>query len=224
MEPESEIEVSDRIPGATAPRNLERLAAEVERLNRRLDDLSSAVDSVSNSRPAISDLADAFEELSQQVGVLTEQLMGEDEGPPRLPLTAWLDATAEQAPIILTELSEWIGTVLVQYDLDGGIVPCWYRHPDVVQVLLDLRLAWLTTYRNPEGKVLGALDWHQRYLPAARQYLKGLKMKCSDRDHTMRKTSFVVDPGALETYALWWGSGHELESEPDWVPPARQGR
>lgn len=203
-------------------RNVARLAAEVERLGREIASLTVRVDGLASD--AASNDPDAFEELRSEIEAVARQLEA-PASPSGLPPVAWLDVTVEQAPVVLAELSEWIGTVLVQYDLDGGIVPCWYRHPDAVQVLLDLRVAWLTTYRNPEGgKVLGALDWHQRFLPAARQYLKGLKSKCSDREHEMRRTSFVVDDEAMRVFAQWWGSGRAREDEPAWVPPGRARR
>ncbi|MPZ27599.1 MAG: hypothetical protein GEV12_14620 [Micromonosporaceae bacterium] len=201
---------------ADRPDSLARLRADLARLGGQVQQLQAAV-------AATTELAGAIDDLGTRVERLADQLDPPGAGPAvgRPPeVTSWLDIRPERAPAALADLARWIATVLAYHRVVDHLQPCWYRHPGLVQVLLDVRAAWLVAYREPAGGgVPAALDWSQRHLPHLERQVQEALGRCSDGRHEPAAAPVpIADEPALHGYALWWATDRRPATEP--APPA----
>jgi hypothetical protein len=190
--------------------SLSDLRAEVARLAERVARLQAAVG-------AAVDLADAIDELGTRVEQLASQLTeGYEPGPEPV---AWVDVGIDRAPAVLADLAGWVSTVLAHHRVVGYLHPCWYRHPALVQVLLDGWAAWLHAYRDPAGgRVLPALDWSGRHLPHLEQQVRDQLGRCSSVRHEPLSESVpAISEADLRAYAHWWATDRTPAREP---PPS----
>jgi len=118
--------------------------------------------------------------LARQVSVLADAVakLVPPENPPAVAIVSWFDVTPDQAPAMLRDLAGWIDTVLLRYtefspgSAPAGLPACWYRHPDVVEELRALRLAWLAVYRSASARPRDPADWHDRLQRTAERLVR----------------------------------------------------
>lgn len=58
-----------------------------------------------------------------------------------------------------------MGWLRGRYPLANKIPPCWSEHPEIVEELTALWLAWEQAYRQRDAPLTAAADWHDRWLP-----------------------------------------------------------
>lgn len=217
-------------PPSTAELHKQLLAVAkvVDGLEHRIENLPATgaadaglADEVRQLRADQEDCTARLQNLQEVVGNLietTNELAGAQDEEEEPPPTAWVDAPADAAPVVLVELVTWMNEVLVHYPpIRNAMYPCWYHHPALVQLLLDVRAAWLMAYRHPkgEGKVLWALDWQERHMPHVRQEIGALMKGCSSVKHEPPKVDPVTPTeAALQAYGQWWATGREPGKEP----------
>lgn len=63
------------------------------------------------------------------------------------------------------ELADWVGWVRGRYPLARQIPLCWWRHPELVEELTALWLAWKDAYATKHAHLAAPADWHARWLP-----------------------------------------------------------
>jgi hypothetical protein len=63
------------------------------------------------------------------------------------------------------ELTDWVGWIRHRYPLARHIPACWAEHPEVVEELTALWLAWQAAYVDTDGSLTAAAEWHDRWLP-----------------------------------------------------------
>jgi hypothetical protein len=63
------------------------------------------------------------------------------------------------------ELTDWVGWIRHRYPLARRIPACWAEHPEVVEELTALWLAWQAAYVDTDGSLTAAAEWHDRWLP-----------------------------------------------------------
>lgn len=182
-------------------------------------------DGVTAVRAEIGDLAErvgSLEALREEVRALADEMLGElqpeqADGEPIATVT-WLDLTTDEAQKVFGELWVWMDTVLVhQARVMELLRPCWYRHPAVVQALLDNRTAWLLAYRNPKGNgaVRSALDWTHRHVPDLERFLSRELARCTNTRHDPERVPLPrVDAQDARTYLEWWGGSRDPSTEP----------
>ena len=93
------------------------------------------------------------------------------------------------------ELSDWVGWIRNRYPLARRIPDCWTRHPEVIEELTALWLAWHAAYTERDAPLTGAIDWHDRWLPGVLHRLEhgAFALNCS-QDHHDRPSSAYADP------------------------------
>jgi hypothetical protein len=75
----------------------------------------------------------------------------------------WSAHTARDQAFMLEELDLWVGWLIDRYGLDHRVVPgCWARHPELIEELSALHLAWEAAYSSSAGPE-EALRWHERF-------------------------------------------------------------
>lgn len=86
---------------------------------------------------------------------------------PAIAPTAWnwrsLGARAREE--LWSQLREWVTWIRHRYPLAKKIPSCWDKHPEIVEELTALWLAWLAAYEQRDGTLTAAADWHDRWLP-----------------------------------------------------------
>lgn len=193
-------------PGTDDPATeLTLLRTELNRLATRVARLEAAV-------TAAVELASAIDQLGARVEQLADQRdpgrAGRVSPVPDPAPVAWVEVAPDRAPAVLVELAEWLSAVLAHHRVVGYLQPCWYRHPGLVQLLLDARTAWLAAYRTPSaGRPLAALDWSGRHLPHLEQRVRELMGRCSSVRHEPPAESVPVTREAdLRAYAHRWAA------------------
>ena len=169
------------------------LAREVEGLRRSLAGTASAAE--------LTRIADLVTDLSTIVNAT---------GTPADPPPSWLTLPAEvdAAATLLSDLVGWLAQVYLRYsDAARGLPECWLWHPDVVEELVWLRLAWLDAYTSDVASVRAAGDWHDRLRPGVARRIADYTRACSLESH-LPDRAVGVPPvpmaGAIEEIAAWW--------------------
>src|SRR5215210_3510495 len=169
------------------------LAREVEGLRRSLAGTASAAE--------LARIADLVTDLSQVIGSGATS----SEPPP-----SWLalPSNADAAVTLLADLMGWLGQVYLRYsDAARGLPQCWLWHPDVVEELLWLRLAWHGAYQSGEASVRAAGDWHDRLRPGVARRIADYTRACSLESHLPDRAlgaSAVPMADAAKQIAAWW--------------------
>lgn len=174
----------------THPAAIAALARLVEALERRLAPLERIPDVVAR-------LAAAGAPAPQQHEDAASTWLAGDFDP----------AAARQ---LLTDLTEWVETVYLRYGDAARNFPreCWLWHPDVVEELVWLRVAWLAAY-NPGGRPAAVADWHDRYRPNVVKRITGsggYVPNCSIENHrgTHSTTTEALPTEAIDLITEWW--------------------
>lgn len=90
--------------------------------------------------------------------------------PPRLqqPSTppvvfAWSAQSTDDTLLFLEDLELWVGWLADRYRLDHRLVPdCWRQHPELVEELSALHLAWEGSF-SITASYDAPLLWHERF-------------------------------------------------------------
>jgi hypothetical protein len=185
------------------------LASEVEMLRRSMDKLS--------------ELPERVEQLGATVADAVDQLAGAGRRPDPVRPVSWLDNAEDPAElqIRLGELVGWVGRVYLRYSVAAKSLPdCWLWHPDVVEELAWLHLAWQTAYHPQLGTVAAAGDWHDRQRPGVVARIRATAGTCSLEAHLAPTTPDLTAPAAeaAPVIAHWWGLHR------DQTPPVPDGQ
>jgi hypothetical protein len=116
--------------------------------------------------PGLATVAALHHEQLSRLGMDVEQLQDEvsSTDAESAPWT-WRSLTGAAAARQWHELAEWVGWVRGRYPLARQIPPCWWRHPELVEELTALWLAWKDAYATKHAHLAAPADWHARWLP-----------------------------------------------------------
>lgn len=155
------------------------LAVHVDALRRSVEDLAAKVGAVTAKQrehtALLHDLSDLRHQIEQILATLTEE---DDDSPTTW---FWLTMSDEERDEKLSELSDWVETVLrVQYPgyLADQIKPCWLNHPEARWELAWLYQLWSLSYLS-EQTPKDAADWHDRWVPGVIRRLQQVMSDCS---------------------------------------------
>ena len=77
----------------------------------------------------------------------------------------WRTLGPEATEELTAQLHDWVSWLRSRYPLAKKIAPCWNQHPEIVEELTALWLAWQAAYEQDNASLTGAADWHDRWLP-----------------------------------------------------------
>lgn len=101
--------------------------------------------------------------LAQHEGFPERQLMAPIGPPTPIVWSAFSESEREQS---LDDLELWVTWLVERYRLDHRIVPsCWTRHPELIEELSALHLAWQGAY-STSAAADAPLNWHERFAVA----------------------------------------------------------
>ncbi|MCW2855543.1 MAG: hypothetical protein JWR52_1158 [Marmoricola sp.] len=109
-----------------------------------------------------SEITDAYADLVSRV----EAVATAEDNSSAFP-TAWNWRTLgpKASEELWKQLSDWVTWIRHRYPLAKKIPRCWGQHPEVVEELTALWVAWQAAYEKHDGFLTAAADWHDRWLP-----------------------------------------------------------
>lgn len=112
----------------------------------------------------------------------------------------WRDLGPKAAEELWAQLIEWVDWLRSRYPLAKKIPPCWAEHPEIVEELTALWLAWHGAYVDSNASMTAAVEWHDHWLPGLLHRLDQgpFALNCSS-EHLTRPSSAYS--GALATPA-----------------------
>jgi hypothetical protein len=117
----------------------------------------------------------------------------------------WHGMNAEQYIAAMTHLISWRDDVLkpgFPPTYRQVTLPCWYMHPDVVQLLGSMCLMWHWSHTDPDANPHRQFDWINRNRPELAKRIEELLAPCErDRKHTEYDApKGVPDPAAEQAW------------------------
>ncbi|WP_310962470.1 hypothetical protein [Nocardioides terrisoli] len=90
------------------------------------------------------------------------------------------------------QLTDWVGWLRARYPLARTIPTCWAEHPEVVEELTALWLAWQQAYEDNDPPLTAAADWHDRWLPGVLHRLQhgAFAIECSTQHRPRPAASY----------------------------------
>jgi len=169
------------------------LAVQVDLLRRDMEALTSKTSELTSTQRQHTILLDGLAELRNQIDHILELVTGQDDNTPAT--WFWLTMPAQERDERLTELSDWIDTVLsIQYPdyTAGHIRNCWPNHPEARWELAWLYHLWTRAYLADHPAPKDAADWHDRWAPGVIRRLDAVMRRCEAgcRRQTVPETSF----------------------------------
>jgi hypothetical protein len=179
----------DRAPSVAA------LAVEVSALRRDVKAVAGRADTLTQTAQEHSVVLDGFAELRRQVERILALLTEDDQNTP----TGWFWLTMDDQARKdkLTELSDWVNTVLrTQYPgyLTGQIRPCWPNHPEALWELTWLYQLWSHAYLTKRPAPKNAADWHDRWTPGVLRRLGQVMDRCESACQSQLGRRAVGEP------------------------------
>jgi hypothetical protein len=154
-------------------RELMRQAQLISQLRRDLDELAHGTTDVA------ADLLARFEDLESA---------DSRRGSPRS--WCWRDLGPKAAEELWSQLTDWVRWLRSRYPLAKKVPPCWPEHPEVVEELTALWLAWQHAYVDPNAALTAPAEWHDHWLPGLLHRLEhgSFALNCSGK-HAPRPSS-----------------------------------
>lgn len=155
------------------------LAVQIHSLGRDVDSLTSTTSELASTQRQHTILLDGLAELRTQIDHILELVTSPDGD---TPVTwFWLTMPGEERDEKLTELSDWVDTVLcIQYPdyTAGHIRSCWPSHPEARWELAWLYHLWTRAYLADHPAPKDAADWHDRWAPGVIRRLDAVMRRC----------------------------------------------
>lgn len=97
----------------------------------------------------------------------------------------WRDLGPQAEEVLARELGSWVDWIRGRYPLSRKIPACWADHPEIVEELTALWLAWQYAYQERDAPLTAAADWHDRWLPGVLHRLEHgpFAVDCSSEHH-----------------------------------------
>jgi len=150
-------------------RQLLKQAETIARLRRELEDLTT------ETNETVANLLARIEAL--------EDDSSDDIGLPLAPTSwCWRTIGPHGAETLWRELRGWVAWIRHRYPLARRIPECWPEHPEIVEELTALWLAWQAAYAVADAPLMAAIEWHDRWLPGVL--------------HRLERGPFALDCGA----------------------------
>lgn len=150
---------------------------------------------IARLKSAVQDLADESRESLAGLLIRLES-MEDDTGSSRAgPVVSWCwrELGPQGAEALWRELTGWVRWIRSRYPLARRIPACWADHPEVVEELTALWLAWQAAYTEPDPPLTAAADWHDRWLPGFLYRLEhgAIALDCSGTHHDRPASAYA---------------------------------
>jgi hypothetical protein len=186
------------------------LAREVEQLRRTVDEHDALRERLDSLAGLVARLAETIATAPSTESAAAAPSWLDHPADPGQPVEA--SKAARNAEELLSKLGAWVAGIYLAYCDARSLPGCWMWHPDIVEELLWLHLAWLTAHR-PDAASSAVGDWHDRQRPGVVRRVNGYASACSlgahrpggDRHTPILPT--VTDASAA--IAGWWATNRD---------------
>ncbi|MCW2855514.1 MAG: hypothetical protein JWR52_1129 [Marmoricola sp.] len=98
---------------------------------------------------------------------------------------SWRTIGPHAADQLWAQLRGWVDWLRARYPLAKRIPRWWDEHPEFVEELTALWLAWQFAYEQSDPPMTAAADWHDRWLPGLLDRLEhgAFATNCSTEHH-----------------------------------------
>ena len=121
-----------------------------------------------DSVPGLASVAALHDDQIYQLSAVVAQLQEEEDSSATADLSGpyvWRTLSTHDAEKLWEALADWVGWLRGRYPLARQVPLCWWRHPELVEELTALWLAWREAYTEKGAPLTAAADWHGRWLP-----------------------------------------------------------
>ena len=171
------------------------LAIHLSGLRHDVESLTAKVDALASTQQdhatVLADITELRNEVEQILAILTDN---DDVSPAAW---FWLTMTDHERTKRLSELADWVETVLrKQYPdyLADQIRPCWPNHPEARWELAWLYQLWTRAYLAKQPSPKDAADWHDRWTPGVIRRLSDVMSQCDGTCQRQPGLKAVRDP------------------------------
>jgi hypothetical protein len=168
--------MTERVENDPLARQLVQQAQLISRLRHDLDQLASEI------TDAYADVLTRFESLDDRPSARS--------GTPNA--WCWRSLGEQGRDELWSQLKDWVDWIRHRYPLAKKIPTCWAEHPELVEELTALWLAWQAAYEQPDAQLTAAADWHDRWLPGLLHRLEHgpHAINCGDGHHPRPATAY----------------------------------
>ncbi|MGH9115636.1 MAG: DUF4913 domain-containing protein [Acidimicrobiales bacterium] len=94
------------------------------------------------------------------------------------------------------QLGDWISWLRSRYPLARRIPNCWDQHPEIIEELTALWLAWQAAYTEPDPPLTAPADWHDRWLPGLLRRLEHgpFALDCRESHNARPSSAYTAVP------------------------------
>lgn len=176
--------------------NADAAGAPTQADDSALRQLMSQAQLISQLRRDLDTLA--HEATDTVAGLLArlEDLETQTTTPGRAPTPwCWRSIGSNAADELWRLLTDWVTWIRGRYPLARKIPPCWADHPELVEELTALWLAWQHAYEDRDAPLTAAVDWHDRWLPGVLYRLEHgtFALDCAN-EHRPRPAAAYASP------------------------------
>ncbi len=159
-------------------RQLLKHAEVLARLRQRVDELARETDET------VANLLLRLEALEQ---------IADDPGRRSPSSWSWRYVGPNAAATLHAELADWVDWIRSRYPLARRVPACWADHPEILEELTALWIAWQAAYTEPEPMLTAAADWHDRWLPGVLHRLQHgpFALDCTDDHHPRPPSAYA---------------------------------
>jgi hypothetical protein len=157
------------------------LAVQLSGLRREVQALTRQATELASTQRQHALLLEGVAELRRQIDQVLAALNDRDDDGPAA--WFWLTMSEQESASKLSELTDWVETVLrAQYPdyLAGQLQPCWPNHPEARWELAWLYHLWTAAYLTDHPAPRDTADWHDRWLPGVLNRLGHVMKDCAD--------------------------------------------
>ena len=206
-------------PQAARPPSSSDLEVQLARLQSAVAGLASEVEAMRRGMRTVATsgeldrVAATVAELSETVAVM-QAVNGKLRESEAIPSWLTLPREFRDAVDVLSDLTAWMRDVYLRYaDAARDLPECWLWHPDIVEELVWLQYAWLSSYRDDNASVRAAGDWHDRLRPGVVRRIHSYARTCSLENHLTGRPNATGAPHlpvadddhhATSAIAAWW--------------------
>jgi hypothetical protein len=110
---------------------------------------------------------------------------------------SWRDIGPQAEEELWNQLITWVRWLRSRYPLARKIPDCWQKHPEVVEELTALWLAWQAAYTDRDAILTAPIDWHDRWLPGVLHRLEHgpFALDCTNRHQKRPESTYAVAHG-----------------------------
>ena len=118
-----------------------------------------------DSVPGLAAVAGLHSDQIYQLSMVVAQLEEADAASGSAAPWTWRTLRGHPVAAQWRDLADWVGWLRGRYPLARQIPLCWWRHPELVEELTALWLAWKDAYATKHAHFSAPAEWHARWLP-----------------------------------------------------------